>query len=85
MAKLQGLLFGLATLVLVVVATVLFTKDWLPPLNSDRPRGKPARPDSNSLSPIVYRWDLTMPRRRTTVPYSHRLSTGVLVGPLDTR
>jgi cytochrome c oxidase subunit 2 len=36
MAKLQGLLFGLATLVLVVVATVLFTKDWLPPLKSDR-------------------------------------------------
>jgi cytochrome c oxidase subunit II len=36
MAKLQGLLFGLATLVLVVAATVLFTKDWLPPLNSDR-------------------------------------------------
>ena len=36
MAKLQGLLFGLATLVLVVVATVLFTKNWLPPLKSDR-------------------------------------------------
>ncbi|HEU0091873.1 MAG TPA: cytochrome c oxidase subunit II [Vicinamibacteria bacterium] len=36
MAKLQGLLFGLATLVLVVVATFLFTKDWLPPLKSDR-------------------------------------------------
>jgi cytochrome c oxidase subunit II len=36
MAKLQGLMFGLATLVLVVVATVLFTKDWLPPLKSDR-------------------------------------------------
>jgi cytochrome c oxidase subunit 2 len=36
MAKLQGLLFGLATLVLVVVATVLFMKDWLPPLKSDR-------------------------------------------------
>jgi cytochrome c oxidase subunit 2 len=36
MAKLQGLLFGLATLVLVVVATVLFTQDWLPPLKSDR-------------------------------------------------
>ena len=36
MAKLQGLLFGLATLALVVVATFLFTKDWLPPLKSDR-------------------------------------------------
>jgi cytochrome c oxidase subunit 2 len=36
MAKLQGLLFGLATLVLVVLATVFFTKDWLPPLKSDR-------------------------------------------------
>jgi len=36
MAKLQGLLFGLATLVLVVVATFFFTKDWLPPLKSDR-------------------------------------------------
>lgn len=36
MAKLQGLLFGLATLVLVVLATVYFTKDWLPPLMSDR-------------------------------------------------
>ncbi|HEU0104750.1 MAG TPA: cytochrome c oxidase subunit II [Vicinamibacteria bacterium] len=36
MAKLQGLLFGLATLVLVVVATFLFTKEWLPPLKSDR-------------------------------------------------
>jgi cytochrome c oxidase subunit 2 len=36
MAKLQGLLFGLATLVLVVVATVYFTRDWLPPLKSDR-------------------------------------------------
>jgi len=36
MSKLQGLLFGLATLVLVVVATFLFTKPWLPPLQSDR-------------------------------------------------
>ena len=36
MARVQGLLFGLATLVLVVVATLLFTKDWLPPLKSDR-------------------------------------------------
>ncbi len=36
MAKLQGLLFALATLVLVVVATFLFTKEWLPPLKSDR-------------------------------------------------
>jgi cytochrome c oxidase subunit II len=36
MAKLQGLLFGLATVVLVGVATVLFMKDWMPPLKSDR-------------------------------------------------
>jgi cytochrome c oxidase subunit 2 len=36
MAKLQGLLFGLATVVLVVVATFYFSKSWLPPLNSDR-------------------------------------------------
>jgi cytochrome c oxidase subunit 2 len=36
MARVQGLLFGLATLVLVVVSTILFTKEWLPPLKSDR-------------------------------------------------
>ena len=36
MSKLQGLLFGLATVVLVVVATFLFTKPWMPPLKSDR-------------------------------------------------
>jgi cytochrome c oxidase subunit 2 len=36
MAKLQGLMFGLATLVLVAVATFLFTKPWLPPLKADR-------------------------------------------------
>jgi cytochrome c oxidase subunit II len=36
MVKLQGLLFGLATLVLVTAATFFFTKDWLPPLKSDR-------------------------------------------------
>jgi len=36
MPKLQGLLFGLATLLLVVVSTFFFTKDWLPPLKSDR-------------------------------------------------
>ena len=36
MAKLQGLLFALATLTLVAVATFYFTKDWLPPLKSDR-------------------------------------------------
>jgi len=36
MGKLQGLLFGLATLLLVVLATVFFAKDWLPPLKSDR-------------------------------------------------
>ena len=36
MAKLQGLLFALATTVLVVVSTAYFFKDWLPPLKSDR-------------------------------------------------
>lgn len=36
MAKLQGLLFGLATLGLVVLATYFFGKAWLPPLVSDR-------------------------------------------------
>lgn len=36
MAKLQGLLFGLATLALVVLATFYFTKTWMPPLMSDR-------------------------------------------------
>jgi cytochrome c oxidase subunit 2 len=36
MSKLQGLLFGLATVVLVVVATALFTRPWLPRLVSDR-------------------------------------------------
>jgi cytochrome c oxidase subunit II len=36
MAKVQGLLFGLATLVLVVAATFYFTRPWLPPLKSDR-------------------------------------------------
>jgi cytochrome c oxidase subunit 2 len=36
MAKLQGLLFGLATVVLVAVATFFFARPWLPPLKSDR-------------------------------------------------
>lgn len=36
MAKAQGLMFGLATVVLVVLATFYFTKPWLPPLHSDR-------------------------------------------------
>jgi cytochrome c oxidase subunit 2 len=36
MSKLQGLLFGLATLVLVVLATFFFMRPWLPPLKSDR-------------------------------------------------
>ena len=36
MSKLQGLLFGLATLVLVVVATAAFTRTWQTPLVSDR-------------------------------------------------
>ena len=41
MAKLQGLLFGLATVVLVVVSTFYFIKDWMPPLKSDRGRDRP--------------------------------------------
>ncbi len=36
MNKLQGLLFGLATLALVALATFFFTKTWMPPLLSDR-------------------------------------------------
>jgi cytochrome c oxidase subunit 2 len=36
MAKLHGLLFGLATFLLVALATFFFTKDWLPQLKSDR-------------------------------------------------
>jgi cytochrome c oxidase subunit 2 len=36
MSKLQGLLFGLATLLLVALATFFFTKTWLPNLVSDR-------------------------------------------------
>jgi cytochrome c oxidase subunit 2 len=36
MGKLQGLFFGLATLVLVVAATYFFTMTWLPELASDR-------------------------------------------------
>lgn len=36
MAKVQGLLFGLATVVLVVVSVFYFTKDWMPPLKGDR-------------------------------------------------
>jgi cytochrome c oxidase subunit 2 len=36
MSKLQGLLFGLATTVLVVAATAAFTRPWLPQLVSDR-------------------------------------------------
>jgi cytochrome c oxidase subunit II len=36
MSKLPGLFFGLATVVLVAVATYMFTKPWLPPLKSDR-------------------------------------------------
>jgi cytochrome c oxidase subunit 2 len=34
--RVQGLLFGLATLVLVVAATAYFGREWLPPLMSDR-------------------------------------------------
>jgi cytochrome c oxidase subunit 2 len=36
MSKLHGLLFGLATVALVVVATAYFAREWLPPLVSDR-------------------------------------------------
>jgi cytochrome c oxidase subunit 2 len=36
MGKLQGLLFGLATVVLVVVSVFYFTKEWMPPLKGDR-------------------------------------------------
>jgi cytochrome c oxidase subunit 2 len=36
MSRLQGLLFGLATVALVVLSTFYFTRTWLPPLNSDR-------------------------------------------------
>jgi cytochrome c oxidase subunit II len=37
MSKLQGLLFGLATVVLVVVSSYLFiARDWLVPMNSNR-------------------------------------------------
>ena len=36
MTKLQGLLFGLATVALVVLATFFFTKTWMPPLLSNR-------------------------------------------------
>jgi cytochrome c oxidase subunit 2 len=36
MAKLQGLMFGLATVVLVGVSVYFFTKPWLPALKGDR-------------------------------------------------
>lgn len=36
MSKLQGLLFGLATLVLVIVSTAAFMRPWQTPLVSDR-------------------------------------------------
>lgn len=36
MGKVQGLVWALATVVLVVVSTFYFTKPWLPPLKSDR-------------------------------------------------
>ncbi len=36
MKRLQGLMFALATVVLVVLATYFFMDDWLPPLVSDR-------------------------------------------------
>jgi cytochrome c oxidase subunit 2 len=36
MGKLQGLLFALATVALVVVSTVYFTRPWIPRLFSDR-------------------------------------------------
>ncbi len=36
MGKVQGLLFALATVALVGLATFYFTKPWMPPLKSDR-------------------------------------------------
>ena len=36
MSRLQGLLFALATVVLVVVSTYYFMRPWLPALKSDR-------------------------------------------------
>jgi cytochrome c oxidase subunit 2 len=36
MSKLQGLLFGLATVVLVLASTAAFMRPWLPPLAGDR-------------------------------------------------
>ena len=36
MARVQGLMFALATTLLVAAATFYFTKTWLPPLKSDR-------------------------------------------------
>jgi cytochrome c oxidase subunit 2 len=36
MGKVQGLLFALATVALVALATFYFTKPWMPPLKSDR-------------------------------------------------
>src|SRR5688500_16491817 len=36
MRGMQGLLFALATVLLVVVSTYYFTREWLPPLVSDR-------------------------------------------------
>jgi cytochrome c oxidase subunit 2 len=36
MGKVQGFLFALATVALVAVSTFYFTRDWLPPLKSDR-------------------------------------------------
>lgn len=36
MRGMQGLLFALATVLLVVASTYYFTRDWLPPLASDR-------------------------------------------------
>ena len=36
MKGLQGLMFALATVLLVVLATYYFIDDWLPPLASNR-------------------------------------------------
>ena len=36
MGKLQGLLFALATVALVVLSTLYFTRPWMPRLISDR-------------------------------------------------
>ncbi len=62
MAKLQGLLFGLATLVLVVVSTFFFTKTWLPALVSDRGRHRPRHVVSLVVTGVVFIATNLLPR-----------------------